>query len=116
MKIYSKFGASEVESPEFGIFEAGADGGVEVPEELGNFLHIQSVNGEKAWETEAERHNRLVAEEHARRSDPAYLATIVEELAAQVAAANAPRRAKKVEAPVEVSAVEEKPAAKKAAK
>lgn len=115
MKLYSKFGADSIESPEFGVFEADADGAIEVPEALGLFLHNQSVNGEKAWEDDAERAARLVAEEHARRSDPAYLATIVEELAAAVAANNAPKRAaKKVAEPV-VEEVVETPTAKKPA-
>jgi hypothetical protein len=104
MKLYSRFGADSVESPEFGTFTADADGGIEVPEALGLFLHNQHIGSERVWENDAERANRLVAEEHARRSDPAYLASIVEELSAKVAAQpvkKAPvKKAADVEAPV----------------
>jgi len=100
MKIYSKYGATDVESPEYGTFEADAEGAVDVPEELANFLLIQHINGDTAWETEGGRRDRLVAEEHKRRSDPAYLATIVEELSAKLAAQSAPKRPVKKAEPV----------------
>ena len=99
MKLYSRFGADSVESD--GIeYKADKDGGIEVPAELGSFLHIQHVGGERAWENDAERATRLVAEEHAKKSDPAYLASIVEDLAAKVDSAPSRKKAA-VEAAVE---------------
>lgn len=106
MKLYSRFGAQSVEH-DGEEYVADADGAIEVPDAFGAFLHNQHINGGLAWENELERHERIVAEEHARRSDPAYLATIVEELSAKVAAQpvkKAPvKKESVVEAPVEVA-------------
>lgn len=85
MKLYSRFDADSVDAD--GVeFKADKDGGIEVPHELGVFLHNQFINGERAWEDDAERQKRIDAEEHARKSDPAYLASIVEGLADKVEA------------------------------
>lgn len=83
MKLYSRYGAESVEHGET-EYKADKDGGIEVPEELGMFLHNQHIAGKPAWENDAERQVRIDSEEHARKSDPAYLAQIVEELSAKV--------------------------------
>ena len=85
MKLYSRFGADSVDA-DGAEWKADKDGGIEVPEELGRFLHNQHINGERAWEDDAERQRRIDKEEHDRKSDPAYLASIVEDLAAKVVA------------------------------
>lgn len=87
MKLYSRFGADSVDAD--GVeWKSDKDGGIEVPEELGRFLHNQHINGERAWEDDAERQKRIEEEEHAKKSDPAYLASIVEDLASKVAASS----------------------------
>lgn len=83
MKLYSRYGAESVEH-EGESYKADKEGGIEVPEQLGLFLHNQHIGGQRAWENDAERQVRLDSEEHARKSDPAYLAKIVEELSAKV--------------------------------
>jgi hypothetical protein len=83
MKLYSRYGADSVEHGD-AEYKADRDGGIEVPEELGLFLHNQHIGGQRAWENDAERQVRLDSEEHALKSDPAYLAKIVEELSAKV--------------------------------
>ena len=93
MKLYSRFGADSVDA-EGGEWKADKDGGIEGPEELGVFLHNQFINGERAWEDDAERQRRIDKEEHDKKSDPAYLANIVENLASQVAGAKADKSAK----------------------
>jgi hypothetical protein len=83
MKLYSTVGATSVDHE--GVeYKADKDGAVEVPDELGLFLHNLHVAGVRAWENERERVNRIEEEDHARKSDPAYLASIVESLAAKV--------------------------------
>ena len=86
MRLYSRLGASSVSSEEHGSFDVDDDGAVDVPEPLGQHLHATHVNGAKAWETEAERHNRLVQAEIARRKDPEALLSVVESMAEKQAA------------------------------
>lgn len=116
MKLYSRFGADSVDAE--GVeYKAGKDGGIEVPAELGAFLHNQHLNGELAWENDAERAVRLAAEENARKSDPAYLASIVEDLSAKVDAkppVRKPRVVKEADSEADVETV--KPAADKTKK
>ena len=71
MKLYSLTGATSVGRDDVGDFDADVDGAVEVPEDFGVFLRDNHPGGVKAWEDEPERHARLVAEEEARRRDPA---------------------------------------------
>ena len=80
MKLYSRTGANSITHEEFGAFTVGKDGSVNVPDEFGAYLHRQHVAGKPAWETEAERHARLMAEEVERRKDPATLLAAVEAL------------------------------------
>lgn len=117
MKLYSRFGASAVEH-DGTEYVADKDGAIEVPDELGSFLHNQHVDGLRAWENEGERVNRIAAEDHERKSDPAYLANIVEELSAKVDAQpvkKAPAKKPVAEEPVS-EPVKKAPAKKPAAK
>jgi protein involved in polysaccharide export with SLBB domain len=96
MKLYTLTNADEISSPDYGDFKVAADGSIEVPEAFGRFLHAVAINGKKAWETEDEKVRRLQSEANAEKASPEYLAKLVEELAAQVAAqaakpARAPR-------------------------
>jgi hypothetical protein len=83
MKLYTTQGHSKVAHPEFGEFEVDDEGAIEVPEELGVQLHGTHVGGVPGWETVEERRLRLVAEEDARRRDPATLLDAVERLSAR---------------------------------
>lgn len=73
MKLYTLLNAAGVVDEDFGEFEVDADGSIEVPEDLGARLHAAHIGGQKAWETEAERHARLKTEDLERRRDPAAL-------------------------------------------
>jgi hypothetical protein len=96
MKIYSLFGTTSLVHDEHGEFEPDEDGGFELPHEFGVELHKVHLNGQKAWETDAERSLRIAAEEDAHRKDPATLLAAVESLvAAQTAAAEAAAEANK---------------------
>jgi len=78
MRLYSRFGATQVSNEDFGDFDVDPDSGaVEVPPALGALLHNQHINGLRAWEDDAERTARLTAEELARRKDPATLLAAV---------------------------------------
>ncbi|HEY3718374.1 MAG TPA: hypothetical protein VGL39_27945 [Jatrophihabitantaceae bacterium] len=73
MKLYTLTGAAGVSHEDHGEFEVDDDGGVELPPEFGEYLHRTHVGGVKSWETQTERHDRLIAEELERRRDPAQL-------------------------------------------
>jgi hypothetical protein len=72
MRLYSRTGASTVQHGDE-TFEADEAGAVEFPAELGAHMKRQHVNGQPAWEDDAERQARLDAEDRARRADPASL-------------------------------------------
>jgi hypothetical protein len=95
MRLYSRTGATAVDHPEHGHFEAADDGGFDFPDELSDALHRYHVHGRPAWETAIERQNRLIDEELERRKDPATLLSAVEQL---VAAASAVKPAAVVKA------------------
>lgn len=80
MRLYTRLGASSVVH-EDDTFDVDENGAVEVPEPLGQRLHATHIDGKQAWETETERHTRLVAAEIERRRDPATLLAAVESLA-----------------------------------
>lgn len=80
MKLYSTDGATAVDDPELGLFPADEHGAIDVPIELYERLHGVHIAGRKLWESEDERHDRLEAEELARRKDPATLLAAVESL------------------------------------
>lgn len=97
MRLFTRTGASALDDPEYGHFDADPDGGFELPEPLGDRLHGFAFRGRRAWEDENERHLRLVGEELERRKDPATLLDAVNQLV-RAAAAVAPAIAS--EAPV----------------
>lgn len=82
MRLYSRAGATSLDDPEYGHFDAGADGGFDLPEELGERLHRFHVGKEPLWETDIERQHRLMQEELERRKDPATLLDAVQQLVA----------------------------------
>jgi hypothetical protein len=78
--IYSRQDATSVTAPDGTQYEPDEDGRFQLPEAFAADLVRVHVAGEKAWETEGERQDRLVAEEAKRRSDPATLLAEVEKL------------------------------------
>lgn len=87
MRLYSRTEASAVTDPVSGEqYGPGKDGGFDFPEPLGTQLHGFHANREPLWETDIERQHRLIAEEDARRADPATLLGAVEKLVAQAEA------------------------------
>lgn len=79
MKLYSTNGTQVILDPEFGEFFADEQGAFVFPDELAARIHNIHFDGRPAWEDDVQRHNRLVAAEAARRSDPA---TLLDEVAA----------------------------------
>jgi hypothetical protein len=103
MKLYSRTGATTVSSD--GVdYVADVDGGIVLPDELSKELHNVFVDGQRAWEDEGERVTRLAEEEHARISDPGYLATLVAELSAKLDNQAPAKKPAKVAEPVVVEA------------
>ena len=85
MRLYSRAGATAVDDgPD--SYEPGPDGGFDFPEALAARLHAVHDGGVQVWENSIEKQQRLIAEEAARRADPATLLAAVEQL---VAAAHA---------------------------
>lgn len=80
MQLYALAGQSKVVHPDLGDFEPDENGIFELPEEFGAFLHDTWVGGQRAWETPAERQDRLEAEEVGRARDPATLLAAVRAL------------------------------------
>ena len=73
MRLYSRTGATTVQHGD-DTFDADPDtGAVEFPAELGAHMKRQHIDGQPAWEDDAERQARLDAEDRARRADPASL-------------------------------------------
>lgn len=108
MRLYSRTGATALDDPEYGHFEAGPSGGFDFPDELSDRLHSFHVAGRPLWETDVERQHRLIAEEAARRQDPATLLAAVEQLVSAAKATAEPEPEPEPEP--------EKPAAKKPAR
>jgi hypothetical protein len=81
-------------------YEPADDGGFDFPDALGGRLHSSAVRGVKLWETDIERQRRLIADEAARRRDPATLLEAVEQIimAAQGGAPAKPEPAAKTPA------------------
>jgi predicted trehalose synthase len=133
MRIYTLTGATSVDDPQYGRFNADANGAFDgLPDEMAKRLHSFHLNGKAAWETDAEREQRIVSEELDRMRDPATLLAAIKEMgagnnavmAALAAALNAPApgstpaaaKAAAVEAPTPAPAVESPaPVAKKRA-
>ena len=90
MRLYSRTGATALDHPEYGHFDANADGGFDFPNELSDRLHGFCVNGQPLWETDVERQHRLISEELERRKDPATLLGAVEQLVKAAQATSTP--------------------------
>lgn len=73
MRLYPRGDVGAVDDPEFGHFEPASDGGFDFPGPLSDRLHGSHARGEPLWEDDIERQRRLLAEEAARRADPATL-------------------------------------------
>ena len=73
MRLYTLTGETQVADPEHGTFTAAADGAFEFPAGLAAKMHSFHKDGKPAWEDDAEREARLVAEELERFRDPATL-------------------------------------------
>jgi hypothetical protein len=111
MRLFTRTGATALDDPEFGHFEASPDGSFDFPDDLSDRLHSFHWRGQPMWETDIERQQRLVSEEMERRRDPASLYEAVAQLmqaakgAAVLSAAPAP-------VPAAVDAAPEAPVAK----
>lgn len=101
MRLYSRNGTVSVEH-DGKSYAAGSDGGFDFPEDLAQSLHSFHSQKKPLWETDIERQNRLVAEEAARRADPATLLEAVEKIQ-RLAEGNAPEPAAKA-APAKAAA------------
>lgn len=80
MRLYTLTGATALDDPDHGHFDADEDGGFDLPDQLAARQHAFALNGRRIWETDFERQRRLVAEETDRRKDPATLLAAVESL------------------------------------
>jgi len=80
MRLYTLTGATALDDPDHGHFDADEDGGFDFPNEISDRLHRFHVDGRPAWETDIERQDRLMAEELERRKDPATLLDAVQQL------------------------------------
>lgn len=80
MRLYTRTGATVLDDPDHGHFEADDQGGFDFPDDLSDRLHGFAVGGRPLWETEVERQRRLMAEEMERRRDPATLMEAVQQL------------------------------------
>lgn len=80
MRLYSRTGATALDDPEYGHFDANDDGGFDFPDDLSDRLHGFHAAGRPMWETDVERQQRLIAEELERRKDPATLLDAVQQL------------------------------------
>jgi hypothetical protein len=80
MRLYTRTGATALDDPEYGHFDADEQGGFDLPEELSDRLHSFHLAGRPAWETDIERQRRLINEELERRKDPATLLDAVEQI------------------------------------
>lgn len=80
MRLYTRTGATALDDPEHGHFDADEQGAFLLPEDLAERLRRFHVGGKPAWETDVERQRRLIHEEMERRKDPATLLDAVEQL------------------------------------
>ncbi len=83
MRLYSRTGATAVDDPEFGHFEAAPDGSFDFPDDLSDRLVRFHRRGQPMWETQIDQQARLGSEDLARRRDPATLYSAVDSLVAQ---------------------------------
>ncbi|MGA5820815.1 hypothetical protein ACPC54_23480 [Kitasatospora sp. NPDC094028] len=92
MRMYSRTGATVVDDPEHGRFEAGPDGSFDFPDDLSDRLRRFHVGKQRLWEDAVERQDRQMAEQLEQAQNPATLMSMVAQLT-QVVAAIAPAAA-----------------------
>lgn len=80
MRLYTRTGATALDDPEFGHFDADENGAFDLPDELSDRLHGFHIGGRPMWETDVEQQRRLIHEEMERRKDPATLLSAVEQI------------------------------------
>lgn len=87
MRLYSRTGATAVQDPEYGHFEANDDGTFDLPDELAERELRFHDRGVPRWETEIARQRRISSEDLDRQRDPATLLNAVQQIlaAAQLA-------------------------------
>ena len=90
MHLFSRTGASVVQH-EGVTYEPGPDGAFGFPDHVSDVLHPFAVRGQRLWETDIERHQRILTEEMDRRRDPAELYAAVAKIAAAADALPAPK-------------------------
>jgi hypothetical protein len=95
MRLYTRTGATALDDPEYGHFDAAKDGGFDFPDDLSDRLHSFHSRGKPMWETDIERESRLMAEEMERRRDPATLMDAVQKLVNAAQATSEPAPAKR---------------------
>jgi len=83
MRLYTRTGATALDDPEFGHFDAAPDGSFDFPDELSDRLVRFHRRGQPMWETQIDQQARLGSEDMARRRDPATLYGAVDGLVAQ---------------------------------
>lgn len=98
MRLYPRREDSGVVVYNGARYTAADDGGFDLPPDLTGLLHSAHVRGEQQWETSVEKQRRLIAEEAARRADPATLLAAVEKLVAQAEQQPGPAKASRAKA------------------
>jgi len=89
MRLYSRTGATRLDDPEYGTFDADDAGGFDFPDDVSDRLIGFHVAGKPMWENDIQRQQRLISEELERRKDPATLLGAVEALVKAAGAAGA---------------------------
>lgn len=89
MRLYSRTGATALDDPDYGHFDAGPNGEFDLPEDFAERLRRFHVGRQPLWETDIERQHRLINEELERRKDPATLLAAVEQLVSAAKATTA---------------------------
>jgi hypothetical protein len=80
MRLYTRTGATSIDDPEYGHFDADDSGAFDLPEDMAERLRRFHHGARPSWETDIERQYRLAYEELERRKDPATLLAAVEQL------------------------------------
>lgn len=98
MRLYTRTGATALDDPEYGHFDADDQGAFDFPDDVSDRLRRFHVAGQLAWEDDIERQNRLISEEMERRKDPATLLEAVEQIMRAAQATTEPVAAEKLAA------------------
>lgn len=79
MRLYSRTNAGVVQH-DGQQYTPGESGGFDFPDHVSDVLHPFAVRGQRLWETDIERQQRILGEEMDRRRDPASLYEAVAKL------------------------------------